>query len=90
MILAWSQLHGQLRLVRDAQSKVAGGWLQLVRHFAVCPICAGEIELADGNPSFPGRVVGRCGDSPTEHVFSFDPTSLVGMALRIADNSVQR
>lgn len=81
LFLAWSQLNGQFRLTRDAKSKVAGGWFQLVRHWGPCPICAGEVEIAAGGQAFPGRLVARCSDSPLEHVFSFDPVSLTGAAL---------
>jgi hypothetical protein len=81
LFLGWSQLNGQFRLIRDAKSKVAGGWFQFVRHHATCPICSGEVEIADGGDAFPGRLVGRCGDSPLEHVFSFDPVSLSGRIL---------
>lgn len=80
LLLAWSQLNGQLRLTRDAQSKRLGGWFQLVRHRGTCPLCAGEVEIESGGRAFPGRLVGRCSDSPLEHVFSFDPVSLGGRA----------
>jgi hypothetical protein len=78
LLLGWSQLNGQFRLTRDAKSKVAGGWFQLVRHWGTCPLCAGEVEIAAGGQAFPGRLVGRCSDSPIEHVFSFDPVSRSG------------
>lgn len=81
LFLAWSQRNGQFRMTRDAKSKVAGGWFQFVRHWGTCPICAGEVEIAAGGQAFPGRLVGRCGDSPLEHVFSFDPVSLTGAVL---------
>ena len=81
LILAWSQLDGQLRLVRDSKSKILGGWFQLARHWGTCPKCSGEVEIADGGRAFPGRLVGRCGDSPLEHIFTFDPVSLTGRAL---------
>lgn len=80
--LAWTQFYGQFRLTRDSKSKVAGGWFRLVRHWAYCPICSGEVEVHPGGNSFPGRLVGRCSDSPLEHVFSFDPVSLSGSSLR--------
>lgn len=83
LFLAWSQLNGQFRMTRDAKSKVAGGWFQFVRHWGTCPICAGEVEIAAGGQAFPGRLVGRCSDSPLEHVFSFDPVSLTGAPLHI-------
>jgi len=81
LLLGWSQLHGQFRLTRDTKSKVAGGWFQCVRHWGTCPLCAGEVEIAAGGQAFPGRLVGRCGDSPLEHVFSFDPVGRSGFAL---------
>lgn len=81
LLLGWSQLNGQFRLTRDAKSKVAGGWFQLVRHWGTCPTCAGEVEIAAGGQAFPGRLVGRCSDSPLEHVFSFDPVSRSGLSL---------
>lgn len=81
LFLAWSQLNGQFRMTRDAKSKVAGGWFQFVRHWGTCPLCAGEVEIAAGGEAFPGRLVGRCSDSPLEHVFSFDPVSLSGQPL---------
>lgn len=81
LFLAWSQLNGQFRLTRDAKSKVAGGWFQIVRHNGTCPLCAGEVEIAPGGRAFPDRLVGRCSDSPLEHVFSFDPVSLSGRSL---------
>lgn len=81
LLLAWSELYGQLRLTRDAKSKIAGGWFQCVRHSGTCPLCAGEVEIAPGGRAFPERLVGRCSDSPLEHVFSFDPVSLSGRSL---------
>jgi hypothetical protein len=80
-MLAWSELSGQLRTMRDSDRKLASRELSLVRHWGVCPLCSGEVDLADGEPAFPGRVVGRCNDAPTEHVFSFDPVRLVGQPL---------
>lgn len=81
MFLGWSQLHGQFRLVRDANSKLLGGWFRLERHHGICPICSGEVEVEDGGRAFPGRLVGRCSDSPIEHVFGFDPIGLAGSPL---------
>lgn len=81
LLLGWSQLHGQFRLVRDAHSKRLGGWFQFERHHGICPICSGAVDVEDGGRAFPGRLVGRCSDSPIEHVFSFDPVSLAGRHL---------
>ena len=81
-LLAWSQPHGQFQLSADANNKRAGGWFRVVRHHGTCPICSGTVDLARGGKAFPDRLVGRCSDSPLEHVFSFDPVGLEGRCLR--------
>jgi hypothetical protein len=77
--LGFRERSGQL------ESRRVGGrrQLRLIRYSAVCPVCAGTVELGDGGVDFPGRVVGRCTDSPSEHVFSFDPVSTCGDPLRV-------
>jgi hypothetical protein len=80
--LAMSELYGQLRAMHDADRKAGGRVFSVVRHWAICPICSAEIDLAEGGASFPERLVGRCHDAPAEHVFSFDPERLVGHPLR--------
>ena len=78
LLLGYSQFDGQLKLMRDGKSKVAGGWFQFIRHHGTCAICSGEVEVVEGGKAFPDRLVGRCSDSPLEHVFSFDPVLLRG------------
>lgn len=54
----------------------------LRRYVASCPICSTAlIGLALGEPHFKRRIVGRCEDSPREHVFSFDGVTLEGAPL---------
>lgn len=62
--------------------------VQLRRYISECPICNGEVHLTDGARSYPHRLVGRCVDSPQEHVFSFDRVTLEGAPLvaRLAAN----
>lgn len=79
--LAMSELHGQFRTTRLTDGKIGTRHFQVVRHWAICPWCEGEVDLAEGGKAFPDRIVGRCGDSPAEHVFSFDPLTLCGEAL---------
>lgn len=81
IVLRWDEPYGQLQLIRDKASK-RSGWLTLVRYSGTCPLCAGTVELTGGRRDFPGRIIGRCRDSPLEHVFSFDPVSLLGSSLR--------
>ncbi len=80
-LLRFDQMHGQFHLVRDARTKAAGGWFSVVRYWGTCPVCSGEVDLREGRRDFPGRLVGRCSNAPSEHVFSFDPVRLTGRDL---------
>jgi len=80
--LSFNEAYGQLRTMRDGDSKLASRVFSLVRHWGVCPVCAAEVDLASGGTAFPDRLIGRCHDAPLEHVFSFDPVRLVGEPLR--------
>ncbi|MBA3023189.1 MAG: hypothetical protein KKG03_00530 [Gammaproteobacteria bacterium] len=65
--------------------KEAGGntkRIRLVRYAGICPICSGKVEILEGKKEFPNRFVGRCEESPAEHVFSFDRVTLKGELLR--------
>lgn len=55
--------------------------VQLHRYVSDCPICNGKVRLSDGGSSYPARLVGRCVDSPREHVYSFDRVTLEGSPL---------
>src|SRR5690606_24801825 len=81
-LLAMSQMHAQILFGRRARGDSRETKLRLVRLWATCPDCGGDVDLTDGGTEFPGRLVGRCGDAPGEHVFSFDPTSMAGRSLR--------
>lgn len=54
---------------------------RLVRYTAVCPVCASCVFVEKGEPEFRRRLVGRCSESPREHVFSFDRITRRGGAL---------
>lgn len=58
--------------------------LQLVRYTAVCPICAGQVELRYALGLNRRRLVGCCSESPQEHVFSFDRVLRAGKQLSSA------
>lgn len=55
---------------------------RMAKYVAQCPTCGGQILLDYGEPDFPRRIVGRCENSPREHVFSFDKATLSGYRLR--------
>lgn len=59
--------------------------VRLVRYAAQCPICRAQVLLEAGEPDFPRRLVGRCQESPREHVFSFDRVTQQGINLRGAE-----
>lgn len=80
-MLSSSQLYGQLQLNKDRQKR-AVGTLALVRYYGSCCLCGGTVELTDGGREFPARIIGRCRDSPAEHIYSFEPVSRRGISLR--------
>jgi hypothetical protein len=80
-LLSLNEAYGQLRCLRRKDTQLPGGWMSLVRISSECPACGAAIELLPGKPDFPGRMVGRCRDAPSEHVFSFDPTTFRGRPL---------
>jgi hypothetical protein len=55
--------------------------LRLVIYSAKCPICGGRVEVENGGLQFPFRLVGKCLESPREHIFSFDHVTRVGSRL---------
>lgn len=58
------------------------GEFAFVRYTSICPLCSGQVLLHEGGAEFTGRIVGRCGNSPREHVFSFDQKLHIGQQLR--------
>jgi len=73
--VAWNEANAQLELTRDEHDRRR---LQLVRYTAVCPICAGALELRYSQGPNARRLVGCCAEAPHDHVFSFDRISRVG------------
>jgi len=67
---AWLQVH------RRRRKKVP------VRYAATCPVCNARVQVESGGREFHGRLVGRCQESPDEHVFSFDRVTRAGKSLR--------
>lgn len=53
-------------------------YIRLVRYSAVCPICAGTVELRYGHGTNYRRLFGCCTEVPAEHVFTFDRITRVG------------
>jgi hypothetical protein len=77
-MLAWGEDDAQMEIYREDDLRV----IRIVRYSASCSICGAEVRLSDGFPDFPSRMVGRCAESPREHVFSFDRVTRRGSVLR--------
>lgn len=84
LLLGMADVAGDKRGVVLDREEVDGVRSIVLRHYiADCPICrAPTITLSRGEPDFRRRIVGRCDNSPREHVFSFDRVTLEGAPLR--------
>lgn len=58
------------------------GEFAFVRYTASCPLCGGLVLLHEGRDEFKDRIVGRCDNSPREHVYSFDQKLHIGRFMR--------
>ena len=75
----------QLELKRidiDSETGDAIRELRLMVYSAKCPICSGRVEVEGGGIEFPFRLIGKCSESPREHIFSLDHVTKTGKALR--------
>jgi hypothetical protein len=77
-ILALKEKPAQIEVFRDNDLRV----IRFVRYSGTCSVCGASVYLDDGSPDFPRRLVGRCSESPREHVFSFDRVTRRGAVLR--------
>lgn len=79
--VAWNEENAQLELATD---EFGHRRLQLVRYTAVCPVCAGTLELRYSQGPNSRRLLGCCTEAPHDHVFSFDRISRLGSRIRDA------
>jgi hypothetical protein len=77
LLVNFKEKPAQFELFREGDLRQ----FRLVRYSAPCPICGATIYLEDGAPDYPRRLVGRCYDSPREHVYSFDRVTRRGRLL---------
>jgi len=82
ILLNISEYAVQLELTRIDDTPGSASRLGLVRYAATCPICGARIRVESGGREFHERLVGRCQESPDEHVFSFDRVTRSGKSLR--------
>jgi hypothetical protein len=78
LLVSFKEKSAQLELFKDGDLRL----IKLVCYTAPCPLCGATLHLEDGSPDYPRRLVGRCYDSPREHVFSFDRVTRKGTVLR--------
>jgi len=72
---------GDWLLVFEKNKPAAPNVIKLKRYTAKCSTCGGAVRIHRGGFSYPNRLVGRCDNSPREHVFSFDHYLRVGKGL---------
>lgn len=82
--MAWGELSivQEVVTVNDENDNFLYKKVRLTKYVGICPICNARVELAKGEPDFPKRIVGRCKESPREHVYSFDRVTMLGNMLR--------
>lgn len=79
----WIQLGEDDRLIEwRCPPRYPSKVIKIGRYTAVCPICSGKVIVKGGGLKFWGRLIGRCQESPREHVFSFDHILRTGRELR--------
>lgn len=67
--------------IKDKDNNFIRKDIRLVKYVSKCEICGSQIFLDRGEPDLPRRIVGRCKESPREHVYSFDRVTLIGKKL---------
>ncbi|MHB1054177.1 MAG: hypothetical protein ACYCZT_14090 [Thiobacillus sp.] len=82
ILIGFREYGVQLELTRINSTPGAASRLGLVRYAATCPICSAKVQVESGGREFHRRLVGRCQESPDEHVFSFDRVTRSGKRLR--------
>lgn len=71
----------ELVSVNDNEGKLLYKKVQLVKYVSSCSVCGAKVVLDKGEPNYPRRIIGKCYESPTEHVFSFDRVTKTGKRL---------
>lgn len=79
----WYLKGDQPATLLEKRKTAKGTQMRITRYASQCPVCGADMELANGAPAWPGRIVGRCVDSPQEHVYTFDRVKLIGESLRL-------
>jgi len=78
--MSWDEtsILQEIVTVNDEKGNFLHKKVQLTKYVGVCPLCSSQVELAKGEPDFSRRIIGRCKESPREHIFSFDRITKLG------------
>lgn len=80
-LIGFHEFGVQLELTRGDGSPESRR-MHLVRYASTCPQCGARLLVDSGEKEFHDRLIGRCAESPDEHVYSFDRVSRSGRSLR--------
>lgn len=89
-LMSWSEttLVQELVTVNDEKGNFLHKKVQLTKYAGLCPICNAQVVLANGEPDLPRTIIGRCKESPREHIYSFDRVTKLGSFLGKMGRSV--
>lgn len=78
--MAWKEFSilQELVTVNDDKGNFLHKKIKLTKYVGICPICSAQVELSKGEPDYPRRIIGRCNESPREHIYSFDRITKLG------------
>jgi hypothetical protein len=76
-----SNVLQELVTIKNEKDELSHKEVRLTKYVSTCNICGAKVYLENGEPEFPRRIVGRCGESPREHVYTFDRVTLIGKKL---------
>jgi hypothetical protein len=79
----WMQSVEEERLLEFRRPpRFEGRSIKAVSYTSTCTFCQSKVTAKSGGIEFFGRIIGRCEESPVEHVFSFDHVTRQGKWLR--------
>lgn len=76
-----SNVLQELVTIKDENNVFSHKEVRLTKYVSTCAICGDKIYLDYGEPDYPRRIIGRCNESPREHIYTFDRITLLGTRL---------
>ncbi|MBS7819083.1 hypothetical protein J7624_07455 [Wohlfahrtiimonas chitiniclastica] len=76
-MIAMNQSSAEIEMHRDEHSQITS----LTQFIGECPICSAQVTLREGWKDQRLPLVGRCRESPFDHVYSFDRVEMTGRLL---------